>query len=1379
MTAVATSDLFISYADDAQAWVEGYLLDALGQAGVSCRSEAAFALGVPRVLEFERAVRESQRTLLVISPRYLVDDTSHFVGLLAMTYGLQTSSWPVIPLLLDESLALPPRLGLLTRLEAADPERWPEMVARLCAELRRPRPQEPPPLDCPYPGLVAFGARDAGQFHGREAEVMAMVDHMRVQRLLLVVGPSGSGKSSLISAGFLPALLSGKYFARGAWVVRRLRPSDPTLRAFTLRRPPNPARAAIVVRTLLEQHPGASRVLLVIDQLEELFTQVDRAAQRRYIAALQMLRSVEQCSLLIAMRADFFPDLMDSPLWPIPPSQRLELAPIQGEALEHAIRLPAEQSGVHIEPRLVERLMADAADEPGALPLVQEALVLLWGRIRRRYIALADYERFGSGGRTGLAAAMSIRADATLDALTPEQRTIACRIFLRLVQFGEGRANTRRHMPRADLRTVGDDAQLFDRTLQHLVDRRLLTLNSVVISNRGQSQPNGGAPIVSYVDIAHEALISGWTTLRHWIEERRDDEQTRRRLEAQASEWRRLGERGGLLDEIELAEAQRWLEKPAAAELGSSEQLQRLVAASRAEIEREAAEAAAAQRRELESAQALVAEREGRLREQHRTNTRLRWLVAGLALAVLSALLLALYARTQAQIALGRQLAAEADGLREDQLDLALLLGIEAFHSTGIPEARNSLIAARQRSPYLAAFLRRHTLEVSSVAFDPSGHLFASAGCGHIGTEGVCERGIVQLWDAAKRREAGAALSDFPGDIFSIAFSPDGRQLAAAGCWRYEPPGNCGAGAILLWDVSTRALLGEPLLGHAHEIFTIAYSPDGRSLASAGLDGTIVLWDVAGRAMRFSPLVTNTERVSSLAFAPDNLTLAAAGANGSIQLWSVTTGQLLYTLETERTSLVRSVRFSPTQPLLASADLDGSIMLWDLKTHQRKSQRFVGHTDQVRSLAFSPDGRLLASGGRDKRIILWRADTGQRVGAEFLGHSDSVNDLAFSPDGRMLASAGQDAAVIAWDLGDQLPLLGHISEITDVAVDPAGALVVSTGCAVRQAGKCLQGEIRRWSVASHAPVGLPLPAHAARINAVAFSPIAGRAASVGEDGTLVVWDTNSWTMLEPPFVTSLIRIEDVTFSIDGSRLAIGGCAHQRDSSSACDRGGFELWDTRQLARIGDPIHAHRDSIESLAFSPDGRTIATGSLDRTVRLWASEGLRPLGEPLVGHTNRVYSVAFSPGGHILASAGADQHVILWDVGRRRPLAEPLIGHRDSIYALAFSPAGDTVASTGADGLVLLWDVARHLRIGGAIQGHTGSILSLAFSPGSRMLVSAGVDRAVMIWDVNYLFEYDVASWRQEVCATVRRSLSDSEWERYGGGLRLGGQSTCIAS
>jgi hypothetical protein len=323
-------DLFVSYAEADHAWVEGYLLDALRQSGVSCHTEATFRLGVPRLEEFDRAVKRSSRTLLVFSAASSADGFARFIDLLAQSHGAESATWPVIPLL-RAPVELPGRLAMLTRLDACDPADWPDVVARLCAELRRPVPGPPPRPACPYPGMVAFGARDAHFFYGREAEIDQMLRHLRHQRWLFVIGPSGSGKSSLLHAGLLPGLARCSYFPEGFWRVRILRPGRTPVQALAEALGGDPSQPGPGLSGLLATHPPAGRLLLVVDPLEEMFTQSDPAERRRFIAALKGLGAQEGCALVISLRADFYQDLMNSDLWPVPPGQKLEVGPLRGE----------------------------------------------------------------------------------------------------------------------------------------------------------------------------------------------------------------------------------------------------------------------------------------------------------------------------------------------------------------------------------------------------------------------------------------------------------------------------------------------------------------------------------------------------------------------------------------------------------------------------------------------------------------------------------------------------------------------------------------------------------------------------------------------------------------------------------------------------------------------------------------------------------------------------------------------------------------------------------------------------------------------------------------------------------------------------------------
>jgi len=676
MLQTARYDLFVSYADADRAWVEGYLLDALDQAGIRIFSQATFELGRPRLLEFERAVRESRRTLLVISPAYLADNFGQFIDLMAGTYGLETATWPIIPLIL-QPVALPVRLAMLQSLDATDADLWPVAVARLCAAAQRSVPQAQPISECPYPGMAPFREDDAARFFGREREVRELIERLRLHPFITVIGPSGSGKSSLVYAGLLPALRKSRLFGQGDWLARAIRPGDQPLSALSSALQPRQRQQAhadqgvdllsallmdmpasipssatkgpadtpsspnaedpvAAADALLAATPDARRLLLFVDQFEETFT-VARSDATAFQQALLRLAEHPNCYVVLTVRADFYPDLMVSPLWSNVQAHRMEVVPLNDDALRQAIIRPAEDAGVFVETALVERLVADAAGEPGALPLIQETLVLLWEHLERRFLPLraytalvlprGSYTELDDTDRTGLQVALARRADAALAELSPEQRVLARRIFLRLIQFGEGRADTRRQQPVSALRATGDDPMQFEQVLRHLADHRLLTL--------GGHERGGGRQ----ADIAHEALITGWPMLKKWMHEHREAEQVRRRLEAQAAKWaeragRRLG--GALLDEVELGEAEQWLAGPDAAELGYSTALAELVQASRAAFEQAEREKRDTRQREQAQAQALTAAEHARAQAQRRARRRM-WalavMLAGLVLA--------------------------------------------------------------------------------------------------------------------------------------------------------------------------------------------------------------------------------------------------------------------------------------------------------------------------------------------------------------------------------------------------------------------------------------------------------------------------------------------------------------------------------------------------------------------------------------------------------------------------------------------------------------------------------------------------------------------------------------------------------------------------
>ena len=412
------------------------------------------------------------------------------------------------------------------------------------------------------------------------------------------------------------------------------------------------------------------------------------------------------------------------------------------------------------------------------------------------------------------------------------------------------------------------------------------------------------------------------------------------------------------------------------------------------------------------------------------------------------------------------------------------------------------------------------------------------------------------------------------------------------------------------------------LHGHTDAVYSVALSPDGRTLASASADTTIRLWDIRTHKQLGTPLRGHIGRVRSLAFSRDGRTLASASADTTIRLWNTRSHQQLGHL-TGHTGAVSSVAFSPDGQTVASASADTTIRLWNTRSHRQLGQALTGHRGAVSSVAFSPDRQTLASASQDKTIRLWNTRSHRQLG-HLTGHTGAVSSVAFSRDGQTLASASADTTIRLWTQHLGQPLRsGHKGPVSSVAFSPDGQTVASASA---------DTTIRLWNTRSHRQLG-HLTGHTGAVSSVAFSHDGQTLASASSDSTIRLWDIRAHTPLAAPLI-DIDVVYSVAFSRDGRTLVSAGADHT-----------IRLWGIRSHRQI-QPLRGHTGAVTSVTVSPDGRTLASGGRDKTVRLWDLGTHKPLGIPLTGHTDVVRSLAFSPGGGTLASGGNDKMVRLWE-------------------------------------------------------------------------------------------------------------------------------------
>jgi WD40 repeat protein/class 3 adenylate cyclase len=1122
-----------------------------------------------------------------------------------------------------------------------------------------------PEVGTPYKGLESFQPQDAEFFFGREELIADLAGRLAGSAFLAVVGPSGSGKSSVVRAGLVPAIWTGAHglAQQRDWKVVILTPGAHPLEELAVRLATerglspgsvledfrrDPHNMCLTVRQLLLDASPDAKVVLIIDQAEEIFTLCHDEEERRLFVELLAHAAEEnaQTMVILALRADFYGHCATYPsLAALVQDHQSLVGPMREGEIRRAIELPASKAGLTLEDGLVTRILDDVGSEPGSLPLLSHALLETWSKRQDHTMTTSAY--LESGGVRG---AIARTADAIYGQLEPKQQELARRIFLRLAEPGQGTEDTRRRASLTELLPGGDEQTAVEEVLDILARARLITVG------------------LDLVEVSHEALIREWPLLRRWLDEDREGLQLHRRLTDDAGEWVRYDRDPGMLYRgARLSTAEEWAE-------GREQFL------------------SADERDFLESARAA---RQSELERARQRQQRLVIVAATLAVLLALAVVAAVFALSQRgraqreeRSAAARALVQAADAQLGQRIDLALLLGVEAERTKSTPLGRSILLAASQRAGRVLRILRGSAGAVSDVAFSADGKQLASIGAD----------GRIRLWNVATRSAVGQPLAGptptQPGD--AVAFGP-GRLLASGDT----------AGRIRLWDVAKRRRLAD--LKAPSSVSDLAFSPDGKLLA-AGTGTGAMLWEVASRHELRPRLTRGGLAVTRVAFSPDGRTLAAAGVD-AVSLWNVRTRQ--ETRLSSRSS-VEAIAFHPNGRTLAAALKDGPLQLWSLRAPQSPPRR-LSAIGAASAVAFSPDGGRLAVAHPTGEISLLDTREFRPLPVPLVGQTAAVGNVAFAPDGRTLATASDDGTAFLWDARPELR--------ADALAAPGGSPVTAVDSADDGTIAAARGsDILVWTKNGRDPAPDTIRGTGLLLD-VALSRNGKRIAAGSQDGEVLVaaLPDGQVRRLPPRDPTVPEPVLDVALNADGTKLAAslhnGDVLLEQSNASrlgarlpgindlspfalalalsgdklAAGRsdGTIAVWDAASGRPIGGPFGSTEDQILSIDLSPDAKVLASVSGDDVVRLWDVDSRRAFGEPLQARAS-LSAVRFSSNGSLAAVGTAKGAVALFDVANRQLLGEPFVGHSGNVYSVAFTSDGTGVVSGGADGRVLLWNV-----------------------------------------------------------------------------------------
>ena len=1143
---------------------------------------------------------------------------------------------------------------------------------------------------CPYRGLAAFQERDAPYFHGRENISAQLVEAVHQAPMIAVIlGSSGSGKSSIAFAGLLPHLR-----ARGDWLTADFRPGgrpfhslaaallpllDPTLSEIdqlieSQKLADALSENSLILNQLLERILGkyerTKRLLLLVDQLEEVYTlSSDISVQKSFISRLlepfEIGTSGYQppVALVLTLRADFMGQaLADREFADLLQNATIMIGPMSRTELRKAIELPAEKQEVAFEIGLVDRILDDVGDEPGNLPLLEFALTLLWAQAETGWLTHAGYEHIGR-----VEGALANYADTIYQDLDDADRAKTQRIFVQLVRPGDGTEDTRR---------IAKASEIGERDwplTQYLADKRLVVTGRDVANNQT-------------VELIHEALISHWQRLRDWIETDRAFRVWQERLRIGVRQWVNSNDDdGALLRGRLLVEAEAWYQDR---ESELSEDEQRFIYSSLTLREQRLKEQEVQRNQELENAQRLA-------QSEHRRRNILMALVGVLSIAILIAIVLSNIALRQRHAALeaySLSLAANAQKALDDQ-DTAtgLVLALAANQIDNPPrEAQRVLLDAA----YAPGAQKRHEInDLFSNVEGPATAIEISSD-GRRVLAGFAD-GTLILWDRVSEEEL-ARLSGHQGSINDIEFAPGSDNALSAG----------DNHSVIVWDTVS----GEQIRrfnGHSGPVRTIDIDRTGHWAISGGYSGELwdspgelILWDIESgeEIQRFDGHISG---VVAAEFALDDQAILASSGDAELMtsigsstanseqeisldvlLWDIETGNVINDFP-NKTHEAFSLSVSPdgTHALMGSY-YEEIISLYNLHTGERSSI-LEGHDDAIRRVIYSNDGRSALSGSDDGTVILWNLMSAEPV-FKVNVHSGEILDLAFSPDNKEALSSSSDNTLMSWTLTDEEELeqfSGHGDMVYDVSPTHDGKMLLSSSGSASISRLSNDTSIRLWSKDSHDQLGvLEMPPNPV-IFQIAISP----------DDQTVLFVTND------PYVYVMDLASILTLA---------------------------------------SMEGHEGSVSCIEYLPDGERALSCSGDGTLILWDVESRTPIYRmDAHGGDQGLWSIAISPDGHSALSDTAEASMILWDLETGTELRRFVRGDNQGkmgASGIAFMPDGLSAISADSDGYLIQWDLENGAQIRRLGQ-HTALRTVITITPDGKLAVSAGYDGGLMVWDL----------------------------------------------